>query len=71
MKYLLGVITLGDKRFVRLEEMFKNGKPSGKYKDYKEFNAADCFLTPNERGQLIIETPEADKKTPVKNNDIK
>lgn len=70
MKYLLGVITLGDKRFVRLEEMFKNGKPSGKFKDYKEFDAADCFLTPNERGQLIIETSEADKKPLVTKDDV-
>jgi len=71
MNYLLGVITLGDKRLVRLEELFKTGKPSGKFKDYKEFDATDCFLTPNERGQLIIKTPELDKKPDVKKDNIK
>lgn len=64
MKYLVGVITDNDTRKVRLEGLFKNGKPSGKFQDYDEYDTADCVLYASETGQLIIETPERDKETP-------
>jgi len=64
MKYIVGVITDNGTRKVRLEGLLKNGKPSGKFRDYDEYDTADCNIYPSETGQLIIETPERDKEAP-------
>ena len=62
MKFLVGVLIEKDKKLVRLEELGRNGEPTGKYTDYDVYHGKSIKLFTDDKNRLILQSEE-EKKT--------
>lgn len=61
MQYLVGVITENGKAQVKLVQLDENGNETENYMVDDNFAYDECFLTTNEKAQLILEVADEAK----------